>query len=240
MISKKTADGRETADRSVDDPRAGPGSALWSRVSTFRLETFSDGVFAIAVTLLALQLHPPDLAGVATAADVLHAIAQQLRQFGFYALAFLLTGGLWSEHHRLLDPLDTHDRRLTRANLWFLLGVSLVPYWVNVLATYPNNNAAAGLFMLGLGMTHLAFLRLSLLVRRELVAGSGVDMIMPTVIRSGIAAAMLGVLGALLVAQVPVPDAVLAVWLVLLVVGGRLAVHMWSARHRRHVADRSF
>jgi hypothetical protein len=65
----------------------------WRRVSTIRLETFSDGVFAIAVTLLALQLHPPNLAGATTAGAVLHAQAQQLRQFGFYALAFLVTGG---------------------------------------------------------------------------------------------------------------------------------------------------
>jgi hypothetical protein len=37
------------------------------------------------------------------------------------------------------------------STLWFLLTVSLLPYWVNVMATYPNNSAAAGLFMLWLG-----------------------------------------------------------------------------------------
>ncbi|HEX3202214.1 MAG TPA: TMEM175 family protein, partial [Actinomycetes bacterium] len=104
-------------------------SRPWGRVSTVRLETFSDGVFAIAVTLLALQLHPPDLAGATTAGAVLHALGRQLRPFGFYILAFLVTGRLWSEHHQLLDPVDTHGRRLPRVNLWFLLTVSLLPYW---------------------------------------------------------------------------------------------------------------
>jgi uncharacterized membrane protein len=54
-------------------------SRPWGRVSTILLETFSDGVFAIAVTLLALQLHPPDLAGATTAGAVLHALGRQLR-----------------------------------------------------------------------------------------------------------------------------------------------------------------
>jgi uncharacterized membrane protein len=214
-------------------PAGQPG--LWARVSTVRLETFSDGVFAIAVTLLALQLHPPNLANVTTAGEVLHALGQQLRQFGFYALAFLVTGGLWSEHHQLLDPLETHGRRLTRANLRFLLSVSLLPYWVNVLATYPKNNAAAGLFVLWLGVVQVAFLQLCLGVRRELAAGSVEELIMPKVIRATIAAVMLGVLGGLLVAQVQVPDWLLVGWVALLVVGGRGAVQVWSARHRHHV-----
>lgn len=67
-------------------------------------------------------------------------------------MAFLVTGGLWVAHHQLLDPLETHGRRLPRVNLLLLLTVSLLPYWVNVMATYPNNSAAAGLFVLWLGV----------------------------------------------------------------------------------------
>ena len=218
-----------------DHPRSQPRP--WGRVSTIRLETFSDSVFAIAVTLLALQLHPPNLAEATSVGAVLHALAQQLRQFGFYALAFLVTGRLWIEHHQLLDPLETHGRRLPRVNLWFLLTVTLLPYWVNVMATYPNNSGATGLFVLWLGVAQLAFLLVCLLVRRELAAGATLDeLIMPKVLRAGIAAVMLGVLGGLLVAQVPVPDALFLVWLLLLVVGGRSAVGLWSARHRRRTS----
>ncbi len=209
----------------------------WGRVSAIRLETFSDGVFAIAVTLLALQLRPPSLGGVTTAGAVLHALAQQLRQFGFYALAFLLTGGLWIEHHQLLDPLETHGRRLPRVNLWFLLTVSLLPYWVNVMATYPNNSAAGGMFVLWLGVAQLAFLLVCLFVRREVDDRTSIDeLIMPKMIRAANAALWLGVFGGLLVAQVQMPNAVIFGWLFLLVVGGRSAVRLWSARHRRRIA----
>jgi uncharacterized membrane protein len=215
------------------DDRPSSPTRPWGRISTMRLETFSDGVFAIAVTLLALQLHPPDLGGATTTGAVLHALSQQRRQFGFYVLTFLLTGGLWIEHHQLLDPLETHGRRLPRVNLWFLLTVSLLPYWVNVMASYPDNGAAAGMFMLWLAVAQFAFALLCLLVRREL-AGPGTDeLVVPKVIRAANAAVLLAVLGGLLVAQVPVPDPVIVVWLVLLVVGGRSAVRVWSARHRR-------
>jgi uncharacterized membrane protein len=207
-------------------------------VSTIRLETFSDGVFAIAVTLLALQLHPPDLAGAGTAGEVLHALGRQARQFGFYTLAFVVTGGLWIEHHQLLDPLETHGRRLPRVNLWFLLTVSLLPYWVNVMATYRDNSAAAGLFMSWLGVTQLAFVLVCLLVRRELGPGSAIDeLVMPKVIRATIAAVLLAGLGGLLIAQVPLSDSVTIVWLVALVIGNRSAVRLWSARHRRRTGD---
>jgi uncharacterized membrane protein len=207
------------------------------QVSTIRLETFSDGVFAIAVTLLALQLHPPDLAGATTAGAVLHALGRQLRPFGFYILAFLVTGRLWSEHHQLLDPVDTHGRRLPRVNLWFLLTVSLLPYWVNVMATYPNNSGAAGLFILWLGVAQFAFALLCLLVRQELAAEPAIDeLVMPRVIRATIAGTLLAALGALLIAQAEVPDAVIIAWLAVLVIGGRSAVRVWSARHRRRSA----
>jgi uncharacterized membrane protein len=205
-----------------------------SRVSTFRLETFSDGVFAIAVTLLALQLKRPNLEGVTTAGAVLHSLAEQRRQFGFYALTFLLTGGLWSAHHQLLDPLETHGRRLPAANLWFLLSVSLLPYWASVLATYPENNAAAGMFLVWLGVAQFTFLLVCLAVRRE--AGDGADLeerIVPKMIRAANAALWLILFGGLLVAEVQVPDVAVFGWLLLLVVGGRSAVRVWLARHRR-------
>jgi uncharacterized membrane protein len=218
------------------DPPSQPRS--WDRVSTIRLETFSDGVFAIAVTLLALQLQRPSLGGATTAGAVLDALAQQLRQFGFYVLAFLLTGGLWIEHHQLLDPLETHGRRLPRVNLLFLLTVSLLPYWVNVMATYPHNNAAGGLFVLWLGVAQFAFLLVCLFVRREFGDRTSIDeLIVPKMIRAASAAVWLGVFGGLLVAQVQVPDAVVFGWLLLLVVGGRSAVRLWSTRHRRRIAD---
>jgi Endosomal/lysosomal potassium channel TMEM175 len=53
------------------------------RLSTVRLEMFSDGVFAIAVTLLAVQLRPPNLDGITTVGGLLQALFEQRTQFGY-------------------------------------------------------------------------------------------------------------------------------------------------------------
>jgi hypothetical protein len=86
-------------------------------------------------------------------------------------------------------------------------------------------------------VVQVAFLQLCLLVRRELAAGLVEELLMPRVIRAMIAAVMLGVLGGLLVAQVLVPTWLLVGWLLLLVVGSRGVVKVWSTRHRRQVVD---
>ena len=105
------------------------------------------------------------------------------------------------------------------------------------MATYPNNSGAAGLFILWLGVAQFAFALLCLLVRQELAAEPAVDeLVMPRIIRATIAGALLAALGALLIAQAEVHDAVIIAWLAVLVIGGRSAVRVWSARHRRRSA----
>jgi hypothetical protein len=81
------------------------------------------------------------------------------------------------------------------------------------------------------------FLLVCLVVRGEVGKGGALDdLIVPKMIRAANAAVWLALFGGLLVAQVRVPDAVVYGWLVLLVVGGRSAVRVWSARHRRGIA----
>jgi uncharacterized membrane protein len=128
------------------------------RLSSVRLEMFSDGVFAIAVTLLAVQLRPPNLDGVTTVGGLLHALFEQRTQFAYYALNFVNVGGVWLEHHELLDPMETHSRRLARRNLWFLLTVSLLPYSVGVLEAHPDSGPAGGLLLLTMAFTRITFL----------------------------------------------------------------------------------
>jgi uncharacterized membrane protein len=207
------------------------------RMSSLRLEAFSDGVFAIAITLLALQLRPPNLDGATTVGGVLHALAEQRVQFGYYALAFVVVGGLWLEHHQLLDPMQTHGRRLARTNLLFLLPVSLLPYWVSVLEAHHDSGAAGGLLLLDMALTRIAFVLVCLGVRAELGPGKATsELVMPALLQSAGAAVLLLAIGGVVVGNPPDAGVAVSILVVVYLLVVRLVVRTWRVRHRRRLA----
>jgi uncharacterized membrane protein len=212
------------------------GPRRLDRVSSQRLEAFSDGVFAIAITLLAIQLRPPNLDGISTIGGVLHALVEQRVQFGYYALAFLVVGGLWLEHHQLLDPMQTHGRRLARINLLFLLTVSLLPYWVSVLEAH-KGSAAGGLLLLDMALTRIAFLLVCLEVRAELgPSRATTELVIPAVLRSAAAAVLFLSIGAVVVENRRHAGVAVAFLMAGYLIVERLTVHRWRVRHRRRLA----
>jgi uncharacterized membrane protein len=206
-------------------------------MSSLRLETFSDGVFAIAITLLALQLRPPNLDGVTTVGGVLHALAEQRVQFGYYALTFLVVGGLWLEHHQLLDPMQTHGRRLARTNLLFLLTVSLLPYWVSVLEAHNDSGAAGGLLLLDMALTRIAFVLVCLGVRAELGPSKATtELVMPVLLQSVAAAVLLLSIGAVVTGNPPYAGVAVSILVAVYLLVVRLVVRRWRVRHQRRLA----
>jgi uncharacterized membrane protein len=101
-------------------------------VSTRRLEAFSDGVFAIAITLLVLELRVPADAGERLA----HELAQQWPSYLAYVVSFLVIGIIWINHHAVVDHLRKADRMLMALNLFLLLWVSLIPWPTRLVAEY--------------------------------------------------------------------------------------------------------
>jgi uncharacterized membrane protein len=206
------------------------------RLSSVRLETFSDGVFAIAVTLLAVQLRPPSLDGVTTVGGLVHALVEQRTQFGYYALNFVNVGGVWLEHHELLDPMETHSRRLARRNLWFLLSVSLLPYSVGVLEAHPGSGPAGGLLLLTMAFTRITFLLVCWGVRAELEPGEATEeLVVPALLRSSAAAAALVALAAVVVGNPPYAGAAAGILVLVYLLTARLLVRGWRLRYRRRL-----
>ena len=99
---------------------------------TNRLEAFSDGVFAIAITLLVLELGVPEGAGEHLA----HELARQWPSYLAYLVSFLVIGIIWMNHHAVLDHLREADRPLMALNLFLLLWTSLIPWPTRLVAEY--------------------------------------------------------------------------------------------------------
>jgi len=102
-------------------------------VTTARVEAFSDGVFAIAITLLILEIRIPD--HVATGA-LGSALANMWPSYLAYFTSFATIGVMWVNHHRLFGLIERCDDALIGLNLLLLLGVTWVPFPTALLAQH--------------------------------------------------------------------------------------------------------
>lgn len=99
------------------------------RADTARVEAFSDGVFAIAITLLVLELHAPEGAG-----DLWHALLHEWPQFAAYITSFSIIGIMWVNHHSMFRQIVRGDRLLLFFNLLLLLWTALLPFPTSLVA----------------------------------------------------------------------------------------------------------
>jgi uncharacterized membrane protein len=97
------------------------------------LEAFSDGVFAIVITLLVIELRPPELEGDTTLA---HALWEEWPSYAAYGTSFLVIGVMWLNHHRILDQVRVVDGGLLLLNLHLLLWTALIPFPTAVIARF--------------------------------------------------------------------------------------------------------
>ena len=98
-----------------------------------RLEAFSDGVFAIAITLLVIEIHPPELA---EGESLAHGLWEQWPDYLGYLLSFLVLGVMWLNHHRIFEPAKRIDGIVLVLNLNLLLWAVLVPFPTAVVADF--------------------------------------------------------------------------------------------------------
>ena len=99
---------------------------------TSRLEAFSDGVFAIAITLLVLEIHVP----VDRGEDLWRALGQEWPSFAGFVISFVTIGIIWVNHHSLFDDITEADRTLLFLNLFLLLSVAFIPFTTALMADY--------------------------------------------------------------------------------------------------------
>jgi uncharacterized membrane protein len=112
-------------------------------MDTRRVEAFSDGVFAIAITLLVLTFRDP-LAGE----PVQHALLHQWPSYAAYAVSFLSIGIMWVNHHTVMAQIARVDRTFLLISVVFLMFVAFVPYPTRIVAEFirTGDARAAALF----------------------------------------------------------------------------------------------
>jgi uncharacterized membrane protein len=111
-----------------------------------RIEALVDGVFAIAMVLLMLQVPLPALPDTPTVEGVIAALTAVLPAAGCYAMSFLILGTLWMGHHAQFRHIRRVDRMLLWLNLLLLLAVAFVPFTTVFLARYPLQPTALAVY----------------------------------------------------------------------------------------------
>jgi len=122
-----------------------------------RLIFFSDAVFAIAITLLALEIRLPDLPEDAPNAAVVAALLAIWPKYLSYALSFITIGIYWSSHHRMFRHVVRYDGRLIQLNLLLLMAVAFIPFPTAVIGEH-GGQAGTMLYaatMAAVGLLHL-------------------------------------------------------------------------------------
>ena len=134
-----------------------------------RLEAFSDGVFAIAITLLVLELAVAE----GSAANLVQGILEEWPAYLAYVTSFLTIGAIWIGHSTMTGALRAADGTLYRLNLVVLLIASFLPFPTKLMSEYveePDAERVAaifyGLVLLALSLSLTAFVRYAFEQRR--------------------------------------------------------------------------
>jgi len=148
MMSQAEIVGQEAA------PEAAP-EADANGLGKERISAFSDGVFAIAVTLLVLDIKVPD-AATTTASQLPARLLHLWPELFSYALSFVIIGVYWVAHHLMLHPLKRADRTLLWINNLFLMCVAFIPFTAGLLGQFRHDRVAVAVYGASLVLTSLS------------------------------------------------------------------------------------
>jgi uncharacterized membrane protein len=117
-------------------------------ISPGRLISFSDGVFAIAVTLLVFNLKVPDIPADSAHRLLPGQLKAMLPHFIAYLISFLLIAIFWTVHHRMLNLVTHVDIRFIWINLIYLLMISFIPFPSGLIGAYPGETFSLVLYLI--------------------------------------------------------------------------------------------
>ena len=166
-----TSPGREPLrHRTMRRVRTGsaPGAANSVEVGINRLESFSDGVIAVAITLLVLGISvPPDAKHLASD------LGNRWPEYAAYVISFITIGIIWINHHAMISRLREADHTILILNLLLLMTIAVLPFATELVAKYREQSLAAAVYSGCFMLMAIAFSLLDhrvLIVRADLLA----------------------------------------------------------------------
>jgi uncharacterized membrane protein len=127
------------------------------KIGTTRVETFSDGVIAIIITIMVLELKIPDLAKENTSASIWNHIRHLLPHFITYAFSFMMIALFWTNHHHMFHLLEHTDEHLLWQNFIFLFLLSLIPFATSIVGSNPKVPLSVSIYGTLMLLTTLSF-----------------------------------------------------------------------------------
>ncbi len=141
-----------------------------------RLEAFSDGVFAIIVTLLVLDLKIPSLTDPQSSRELADRLLELLPKLLSWAISFIIVCKFWLNHHHIVGLARHADYGMIWLNCIFLMFQSFIPFPTALMGEHPSNRLAVSLFGVVMAFNTVLFVLLQAhilrrLIRPELAAG---------------------------------------------------------------------
>ncbi len=134
-----------------------------------RIEAFSDGVFAIVVTLLVLELKVPELVHAADSGELCRRLLEQLPKFLSWLISFVIVCKFWLNHHHALGLARHADYGMVWINSVFLMFQSFVPFPTALMGEYPGNPLAVSFFGVVMAFNTLLFICLHRYILKRLL-----------------------------------------------------------------------
>ena len=116
-----------------------PSDATELGMTTHRIEALTDGIFAIAMTLLVLTLGLPEVEKGLTERGLHHLLIEQSDKFFNYGLSFILLAIFWVIHHQQFHFIKRTDRKHLWINIFTLMFIALIPFSTSLVGDYPRD-----------------------------------------------------------------------------------------------------
>ena len=120
-----------------------------------RIVNLSDGVFAIAITLLILDIRVPDIPENMVSSQLLGALLSLWPKYLGYILSFVGISAFWLIHHSIFRPIRSYDRILLYLNFLFLMVVAFVPFPTSLLGEYGDHQLPVAIYAATLAVGRL-------------------------------------------------------------------------------------